>query len=121
VAPHRSLHFVDIREENGDLVYREQRMHGLPEEQRPGSDMFSSSSPEKLVLLQGIDDFHLRYQVKDEAGTGVQWRNQLLSFEKEEFPEKIDLSFTYKGQEFQFTFNVVIRDSYDKIPPQFLK
>lgn len=121
VAPRRTLHFVDIREENGNLVYQEQRMQGLPEEQRPGADMFSSSSQEKMVLLEGIDDFSLRYQVRDESSAKLQWRNQLLSLEKEAFPETVGMSFSYKGQEFKFTFSVVIRDQYDKIPPQFLK
>lgn len=121
VAPRRTLHFVDIREKNGDLIYQERRMQGLPEEQRPGADMFSSSSPDKLVLLEGIDDFSLRYRIKDQSGNKYLWRNHLYSLEKEEFPDKVDMSFTYKGQEFQFTFSVVIRDRYDKIPPQFLK
>jgi hypothetical protein len=121
VAPRRTLHFVDIREENGNLVYQERRMQGLPEEQRPGADMFSSSSPEKLVLLEGIDDFSLRYRTKDDSRNKFLWRDQLYSLEKEEFPDKVEMSFTYKGQEFQYVFSVLIRDRYDKIPPQFLK
>ncbi len=120
VAALRGLHFVEIKEENGNLVYQELRMQGLPEDQRPGADMFPASSPSQTILLEGIDGLGFRYLVKDESGKKDVWRNRLHSLEKDEFPAKIQLSFNYKGQEFQFEFNVILKDRYDKIPPQFL-
>jgi len=120
VAALRGLHYVEIRQEKDELIYREMRMQGVPEDQRPGADMFSAATP-AIVLLQGIDGFQLRYRIKDEDGKKNVWMNRLHSLEKGEFPEKIGLSFTYRGQEFQFEFNVILKDRYDKIPPQFIK
>jgi hypothetical protein len=117
ISPFHSLFFIDVKFDKNKIYYKEQKFNGEPK-----VNSFDVLEDEKAyVLFDDVDNLEFKYFSRDYVEKKNIWKDNINSFEKDSLPLRVKMNLKYKKKEYEFIFNIVIKDQYEEIPKQLTK
>lgn len=117
ISPFHSLFFIDVKFDKNKIYYKEQKFNGEPKVN--SFDVLEDENP--YILFDDVDNLEFKYFSRDYVEKRNIWKDNINSFEKDSLPLRVKMSLKYKKKEYEFIFNIIIKDQYEEIPKQLIK
>jgi len=104
--PYRIPHYVNVAFHQNRLEYRE-KIFLQPAKKAVNFDF--SDSP-RDILLKDVSQYNISYWVEHPDTGKIKWKHNVNTFEGDQIPGKIKISFTFGRKHYQFVFRGFIND-----------
>ncbi len=120
MSPHGGIHFAELRFAEGQLLYRE-LLFSVPEDDMAATTFGAMGDTPFITLMDEVDGMAMQYFHWDPRRRQYRWNREINTFDRDTIPLTVSLEINYRGRIYPMSFDIIIKDKNEIIPPQLLQ